>query len=201
MRWYWACLAVLLLLGQASAQDDCTGTDCDIPIDGPVASNCNFGYLYYNYTSTMRFCNIPSQLYFRNTSAELCILIGNNSTMKKVHFYPTVDEYSLLSVANSSTLAWANGCETRILAEVGSYASPVKRRYTDFSDVVPFWTLLIEVSNGILTNVKWDDGCWTCFSEQCVDQTCAVTPATECYPNGETVCDLQVCSSVRSISS
>jgi hypothetical protein len=128
----------------------------------------------------------------------------------RIIFFPTVDEFSMLEVADSygnpiidPPVTNANTVNTpedlfninyyadmQVQVEAGGMASMPKRRLklnpstNKFDAVVPFWTVVIRLRDGKVTEIKWDDGCFTCGKNLCVDDFCAVPRESYCIKPG-----------------
>jgi len=60
--------------------------------------------------------------------------------------------------------------------------------------VVPYWVAIINMQDGVPKSIQWDDGCYACSGDACINQTCAVD-INSCYPidpTSQTDCDLKV---------
>ncbi len=40
--------------------------------------------------------------------------------------------------------------------------------------IVPYWTLIVTLKDGLVDTLEWDDGCYGCSGDACVDETCSV---------------------------
>jgi len=116
----------------------------------------------------------------------------------KILFYPNVEEFSLLQVvANGNFTGAFDNPLMWFQAEFSGQASSIKHRRpqntADNGFYVPFWTLIITLSDGLVSTLTWDDGCLTCDSEECVDSTCALDAST-CYSTdqGSTDCSPKI---------
>jgi hypothetical protein len=104
--------------------------------------------------------------------------------------------FSLCSAFNDST--WRH-IDTAFQVEVNGLSSGVKHRYSTSTGsgyvfptingtvdrsqqvqldastciVVPFWTIVLNVDQGTLTSVEFDDDCSLCDTDHCVDGNCA----------------------------
>jgi len=146
-----------------------------------------------------------------STGPPVCLVMVGNSdfttqtwaTSNQTGFTPKVDDFSLLQVANShstntTTGRWISAPDVNIRLEIGGLVSPWKSRSRD-GLVVPFWTAILDVDNGRLNSIYWDDGCYECDDSQCINATCAV-PVSTCYEvtytgfstGGTNNCDLKI---------
>jgi len=142
--------------------------------------------------STITYCNTAMQgplNSYDNTT--ICLIIGG---VAKIYFYPRVEDYSLLQVvANGNFTGSFDHPAMWFQAEFSGRASTIKHRRPQRKEnnafYVPFWTLVITLTDGLVTNLEWDDGCFSCSDDQCVDSTCALD-ATNCYSTdrGSTDC-------------
>jgi len=114
----------------------------------------------------------------------ICIIIGG---VAKIFFYVNTDEFSLMQiVANGNVTGAFDNPGMWFQAEFSGQATSLKHRRpqvpTDNGYYVPFWTLIITLNNGVYSDMQWDDGCYTCSGDACVDSTCALDAST-CYTN------------------
>jgi len=128
------------------------------------------------------------------------------ATQNKTSFQPQVDDFVLLQVANSHTTdltsgAWIAASDVHFRVEIGNLTSSWKQRRSG-DNVIPFWTAIIQASQGEITGIDWDDGCFACDNSQCINQTCGIGLET-CYevttngtvvsqPGATTNCDWKV---------
>lgn len=138
----------------------------------------------------------------------ICMMMGGAveyAALQKSYWYSTVDTFSLYDIRDSlrggdSSNYW--DCASRIAFSYGSNInSSPKRRFGFYSDgtansycnmVVPFWTLIINVNNGAVSSLTWDDDCSTCDSTHCIDGNCAVDIVNCDFYGGPTNCDIKV---------
>jgi len=60
--------------------------------------------------------------------------------------------------------------------------------------IIPYWVAIINLHNGIPQSIQWDDGCFTCKGDSCINETCGVN-INDCFPykDGSQIdCDLKV---------
>lgn len=137
------------------------------------------------------------------TTGPVCVVVDTQVNATKTVYYPYVDEFSLLEISrsfNSSVTMFtatdrtiANN--TVIFLQIGSVKSDTRTySYSDASGiyVVPFLTAIVHVTSGIVTDITWDSGCYSCSSDACAQGICAV-PIDECddFATG-TNCDVKV---------
>jgi len=165
-------------------------------------------WAYTNYTIVPQprvedhtYCNFTSRkAVSKYDVVELCMAFGGT---KKMIYYSTVDDYSLLEVA-------VNGSYTETLDHIDMWfqlefankvSSTKRRRYFDGSNldqnvltdiIVPFWTAIINLKDGIVTEIIWDDGCYGCASDYCIEQTCGINHNKCRAQGGSSNCDLKV---------
>jgi len=121
----------------------------------------------------------------------ICIVVGG---VAKIYFYPQVEYYTLLQiVANGNFTGSFDNDKMWFQAEFSGRASAIKHRRpqntVNNGFYVPFWTLIISLTNGVVSDIQFDDGCYACGDDQCVDSTCALD-ASSCYStnSGSTDC-------------
>jgi len=130
-------------------------------------------------------------------SPPICIVIDEKYY---VPFYPNVDDFTLLEVQDSFNASWLDSPTNEpvyIRAEVGAKSSFWRTRSQGTGAgkiTVPFWTLVIEVTNGLVDAITWDDSCPLCeSSDLCVNQRNCGVAFSSC---GNTVadnnCNLQI---------
>jgi len=116
---------------------------------------------------------------YDNMASPICIVVSDtNYTM----FYPVVDEFTLLEVDRSFNESWLDRPDDLpvfIRVEVGKHSSPWRMRSSVTGGIkytVPFFTLIIEAHDGIVSSLYWDDSCFNCYSigSQCVTRSCGV---------------------------
>eukprot|EP00700_Malawimonas_jakobiformis_P003214 EC725809.1.p1 GENE.EC725809.1~~EC725809.1.p1 ORF type:complete len:175 (+),score=4.23 EC725809.1:81-605(+) len=79
----------------------------------------------------------------------------NSTILQKAPFYPRVDEFSVMTV-NNSGLLFLNDSSTRIYLSIGNVTSTAKR-YTNNAVFVSYWTAYIQLNNGVVRSITWDD--------------------------------------------
>jgi len=129
------------------------------------------------------FCNTTNQgalAAYDNTT--ICIIIGG---VAKMYFYPTVEVFTLMQIVQGDNLSIFDDPQMWFTAEFSQVSSTVKHRRPQVSGddsiaTVPFWTLIISLSNGVVSSLDWDDGCIGCSGDSCVDDTCAID-GDRCY--------------------
>lgn len=100
-------------------------------------------------------------------------------------------------------LSWLQKGEyTMVQVEVGGMVSEPKSLISTSGDNwVPFLTIIVDLDDGRLKSVGWDDGCFTCDSSDtnvCIDDNCGVA-YDKCFNNSATDntgksqdCDLKI---------
>jgi len=130
----------------------------------------------------------------------ICFVIGG---VVKVVFYPEVEDYSLLEIDLNRTQKLQKPFAAPgqwIQVEFGGMASLPKHRQplvpaadgTEY--IVPFWTAIIGLVDGVPTSITWDDNpsCLGCSGDSCVDGFCAI-PSTQCdLADGKNDCDVKI---------
>jgi len=136
-------------------------------------------------SSPRTYCNTtmqgPLESYDNTT---ICIVVGG---VAKIFFYVNVEDFSLMQiVANGNFTGAFDNPAMWFQAEFSGSATSIKHRRpqiaSDNGFYVPFWTLIITLIDGTISNLEWDDGCLSCSGDQCVDSTCALDAGT-CYSN------------------
>lgn len=116
--------------------------------------------------------------------------IATNYTL----FYPTVDEFTLIELSSPTGTNGGFGTSDpkderqrmirQLKLEAGGVTSNWKTRFEPklggSYSVVPFYTLIIEMKNGKIKAMTWDDaGCWGCEASECLnDMDCSVDSRT-----------------------
>lgn len=73
-------------------------------------------------------------------------------------------------------MLFLNDSSTRIYLSIGNITSTAKR-YTNNAVFVSYWTAYIQLNNGVVRSITWDDDptCSLCVSTtSCLDSTCAI---------------------------
>jgi len=131
-------------------------------------------------------------------ASQLCVVIGGNH---KIIFYPKVDEFSLLQISmNASQREAFDHPDMWIRIEFSDKMSPLKHRRKRSRDilanivrydfVVPFWTAIIQLKDGLAESITWDDGCYGCSDLPCYEATCGIRNIN-CYA-GKVDCDIKI---------
>jgi len=134
---------------------------------------------------------------FEKMTPPLCIVIDD---VNYIAFYPNVDDFTLLEVQQSFGTAWLDNPQNEpvyIRAEVGAKSSYWRTRSQGLPPnkiTVPFWTLVIEVTDGLVDKLTWDDSCPLCeSSDMCVaDRNCGVMHNTCGNTDADNNCNLQI---------
>lgn len=58
--------------------------------------------------------------------------------------------------------------------------------------IVPFWTAIITVADGIVQSIDWDTDCSLCSTAYCLDGVCAIDPSQCSVFGGTTDCDVKI---------
>jgi len=188
------CLSLIpwLVLAQTNSSSSSTGVAPVIVYNFTIAGGIPFPSYITSDTpmdQRPRYCNlttIPNSNTYDNTT--ICVVVNG---IFKMLFYPNVDDFSLLQIVTSPSyprmwtdpslwfqIEWSNG------------VSPPKQR-NGFAGstalAVPFWTIIITLASGSMSDVEWDDACFSCSN--CVDGSCAI-PQSQCgYTGGAADCD------------
>jgi len=134
---------------------------------------------------------------FAKMKPPIAFIFNTFQTTKYAAFYPNVDDFTLLEIQNSFNQSWLDdpsGNPVYIRAEVGGVSSPWRLRGGGSGTsrtAVPFWTLIVQATNGVVTALTWDDSCYTLCANQalCVSVNCGVA-FNDCA--GTTNCNFQV---------
>eukprot|EP00736_Rhodelphis_marinus_P014070 Rmarinus@m.23374 len=91
-------------------------------------------------------------------------------------FRPKVDEFSLLELHSNTSreLRMQNdhqGLGT-VQVAVGTRMSPPRRFSYESTKAVGFWTIVVDLKDGEVDSVLWDEGCFTCSDDECLDDNC-----------------------------
>jgi hypothetical protein len=152
---------------------------------------CAYVWSTAGFDADLTYCNLTDRAYSKGQSVPICLRVNDGKGgSQKMPFFVEVDEFSLLEVDNSFNKAPFKG-NALVQVEAGAQVSSEVRR-TSAGNVVPFWTAIIDVRDGNVLSVKWDEGCNGCSGDACIDLFCGV-PTTECgVQKGDTDCDLKV---------
>lgn len=135
---------------------------------------------------TTAYCDTTDQGNMRvydNTT--VCLVVGG---IAKIYFYVNVDEFSLMQIVvpfGENTTGAFDNQKMWFQAEYSRAVSPMKYRQNPdltpanefYGYIVPFWTLIITLKDGVVEKMEWDDGCIGCKGDQCVEDTCTVSIA------------------------
>ena len=147
----------------------------------------------------------------------IAIVVAGSAYVNATLFYPVVDSLQLLEVYNSYNRAFLSySASTRIVVEtIGGQISNSRTRINGTcAYVVPFFTLIIDMSQGYIDSVYWQDDCTTCTSEafvysddgacncgvpvsSCIGFNASVTTSatqtsTSVFANSSVSCDVQI---------
>lgn len=150
---------------------NCTYFPLKVPETGKTTPLCNI--------SSLNFTGLP---YVKYNFATVCIVVGG---VTKMLFHPTVDDFTALTASPrpppTNERYRFDSPDNWLQVEVGNVVSSAKRRRNKNGPaIVPFWTAIIYISNGIPTSVLWDEGCYGCDDTNCIDNICAV-PINTCW--------------------
>jgi hypothetical protein len=161
-----------------SYNDGSTGTLLDVPPeDIPLVCGLSLDESYEQYTIM---------------TPPACIVMGNTNYTA---FYPTVDDFSLMQVEGSFGEWWLDDAveDTFVRVEVGGKTSHWRRRGMGLGNnkkIVPFWTVIVELDQGQVRKLQWDDGCYGCDESSCIDSHACGEHYLAC--TSEKDCDLKI---------
>ena len=142
-------------------------------------------YVYPNGSTQWNGQYLPP--YSQYNYHPIAIVIAGSAYVNATLFYPIVDSLQLLEIYNSYNQAFLSlSASTRIVVEtIGGYISNSRTRINGTcAYVVPFFTLIVDMKNGFIDNVYWQDDCSTCTSDAFVysdDGACNCgVPITSC---------------------
>eukprot|EP00462_Mataza_sp_D1_P001702 CAMPEP_0175092840 /NCGR_PEP_ID=MMETSP0086_2-20121207/2678_1 /TAXON_ID=136419 /ORGANISM="Unknown Unknown, Strain D1" /LENGTH=238 /DNA_ID=CAMNT_0016365731 /DNA_START=46 /DNA_END=762 /DNA_ORIENTATION=+ len=153
-----------------------------------------------------KLCNLTEYAYTAGEEMDppLCFVINDDVFTL---LSPVVDDFTLLRLAGSyknplvdkSNLDQSGLNHVRLEATGLTSTYKTRSRGSQLSNryYVPFWTAIIELRDGFVQSINWDDGCWGCDRESaaCLDKTCSV-PHSECFDestrSGAVNCDVKV---------
>ena len=155
--------------------------------------------------------------YSQYESHPIAIVIAGSAYVNATLFYPEVDSLQLLEIYNSYNQSFLSlSASTRIVVEtIGGQISNSRTRINGTcAYVVPFFTLIVDMSNGFIDSVSWQDDCSTCLSEafvysddgacncgvpisSCIGYNASVTTSTATtsqtnFANTTVSCDVQI---------
>lgn len=115
----------------------------------------------------------PESVVSKYASVPVCLM---TNVGRKSVFYPKVDEYSVLDVKDINSQTYKGLISTakeapstnatnidslQIAVRLGNVVSYPKA-FNRAGYIVPFWTAIVHMTNGVVDNIFWDDGCFTC---------------------------------------
>mmetsp|Transcript_24314 Transcript_24314/g.30584 ORF Transcript_24314/g.30584 Transcript_24314/m.30584 type:complete len:239 (+) Transcript_24314:120-836(+) len=121
----------------------------------------------------------PDELVKKNLATQVCFSTGPATdwgTDVKYHrfsFKPTADEYSSFTVAESYKTFVKNGNgEDRVIFASSQKKLSFQRKYYDKNfGIFPHLTAIIDVKDGIVQGIAWDDACVFCGNDLCKENT------------------------------
>src|SRR5688572_6943904 len=106
-------------------------------------------------------------------------------------FWCCVDERNLRYVAGNQTYfnATAKGynSSTTVQIQIANAISPLLEYSwsTDEGDWrLPFATAIVQVEDGLISSIKWDEGCFACEPEACYNNQCGIDRQL-CFEGGQ----------------
>lgn len=152
----------------------------------PLRYMSNVNQLNENGTATWVGQLFPP--YKRLARPPIAVVIANAAFVNMSLFYPYVDVLQLLQLQGSGNETFLSlSVSTRIVVEIpGNVISNSRTRLSPTCDyVVPFFTLIVEMSGGYPSSAQWEDDCSTCTSESFVysdDGSCNCgVPTWSCF--------------------
>lgn len=198
---------LVLCASMASGQNT---TSLPVPEIGQDELLCNIPNYDSDSIKTRQWIGHQDTLAYPNG---ICIVIvsgkqadGTYANMKKIVFFPKVDQFALLEVDQSYNRVDASDVlnlpDAFLRVEFGGAASEwkqmnIKATEKNKQGVVPYWTIISDVRDGVVNDLSWDDGCFFCDSEYCITDTCAV-PTDQCVDTHATTtgastdCDIKI---------
>jgi len=157
----------------------------------------------------------------------ICVVYGGGNRLGMMRFYPNVDSFALLTIQGSynTTNGYAQfgHVGTAFQVELAGFKSPVRHRYKTIQSlsrcveqtdptkpcvqetlftclVVPFHTIVIKMTNGVIDGIEWDDDDSLCAADASVDGNCGIDITTCVGANtydaantaGSTDCDFKI---------
>mmetsp|Transcript_50151 Transcript_50151/g.76277 ORF Transcript_50151/g.76277 Transcript_50151/m.76277 type:complete len:280 (+) Transcript_50151:128-967(+) len=118
----------------------------------------------------------------------VCLVIGDGvdwqkqRTYMRLHFQPIADDYSRFHVPRSFNNLMIEGSAPRVFEIFGNKnitvhaasqsALSFQKRYSDgFAKIYPHLTAIIDVKDGVVKGIAWDDACIFCGKGTCEDNT------------------------------
>ena len=148
-------------------------------------------YIINNVDSSgASLCNLDERTFNKNEEVPICIALMQNETRYKSQFWVKVDEFALLELDNSFNTDYYNK-NTTVQIEASLNASKAINTATEELRV-PFFTIIIELNQGEISSITWDDKCVGCLSDECIDGFCGI-PQNYCgTADSQTDCDLKI---------
>jgi hypothetical protein len=128
--------------------------------------------------------NYPDKQVTRGQSTAVCLTVGpsgnwtTGTTNVRYSFRPKADEYSRFVIPGSYAI-FMNGAEYPELDggitvhSSSQYALSFLRLYIDREQnfIFPHLTAIIDVKDGVVKGIAWDDACLFCSSNRCEENT------------------------------
>lgn len=102
-----------------------------------------------------------------STNGAVCIIVNHTSipsTQSFMAFYPQTDDYSLIAANGSYTRFsrnFLNATQINVVVEAGGVYSPPALWHVN-GNTVSFFTAIIQLNNGKVDKIYWEDGCFDC---------------------------------------
>jgi hypothetical protein len=118
----------------------------------------------------------------------ICMILGNNFNWQepleylRLNFRPEADSYSRFHVPNSFEQlvafqdttgigAYFIGSNITVSAQSQKALSFQKRYYDGFEKIYPYMTVIIDVEDGVVQGIAWDEACIYCGGGRCEENT------------------------------
>lgn len=172
----------------------------------------------YTVANDWRGCYLPSETVKGLKSGErtaVCLTVGDDGdwatgiSYNRYAFVPKADEYSRLTIEGSyKSLVESRNIDVSVFASSQQSLGYLRMYYDTTFGIFPHLTAIIDVKDGIVRGIAWDDACMFCAVSRCVENTYAFDgesvlisePSKGCYytkeecniivSNGGDECDL-----------
>lgn len=121
----------------------------------------------------------PDALVNRKKSTEVCFTTGPDGDWgmgveyNRYSFRPNADTYSRFTIPNSYSqlIQSSNGDDITVFASSQTSLSFLRKYYDQSYGVFPHLTAIIDVKDGVVQGIAWDDACVFCSDDLCEENT------------------------------
>ena len=159
-----------------------------------------------NYGEAPGLAGSTSPPYAKYDTVNVTIWARDNRTQQQwaANFYPRVDEFSLLELAGTSQWDYTFNPNLTIWLEIPQYSNLTSLKdspklvYTVLEEsgdqvYIPYFTALVLLNKGVVTDFQWDGGCKSCATDLCITDQCG----TKRIKNNEDICKDQANCNIK----